>query len=352
MTFFRKPLTKQKLSFEELAAFCTQISIFLASGISLTEGITLMMEDTANEEEKRILEEIIEQQQLGTFAQALESTNLFPSYLLQMVTIGEETGKLDEVMAALSRHYQKEESIRTGIRQAILYPAVMTGMMLVVILVLVIKVIPLFNQVFIQLGTEMTGFSGILADFGTALQKHPLLPVLFLLLLLSICLYPAVSNNGKRLLQKCYRHFSYTRHISEKIAACRFAGGMALTLSSGLNPELAMKLVCQLNTDPDFEKKLNICRDALTAREDFSQALVQSGIFTGMYARLVSIGAKSGTLDQVMEQIAHSYQEEIDTSMSRLLAMIEPTLVILLSLVVGSVLMSVMFPLLGMMSAM
>ena len=198
----------------------------------------------------------------------------------------------------------------------------------------------------------MTGFSGMLADLGTGLQHYPLILILLILLPASAFCYLRCSTGGKSMLKKFLRSFSFIREIVEKIAACRFAGGMTLALSSGLNPELAIKLVCDLNEDPDFSQKLDICHHAVANGEDMSKALIQSGIFTGMYARLVSIGEKSGTMEQVMEQIAHSYQEEIDSGMNRLLAMIEPTLVILLSLIVGSILMSVMFPLMGMMSGM
>ena len=144
----------------ELSSFCGQTALILKSGISSMEGLTIMLEDAASSDEKSILEALLaDMQETGSLYHAMESLNIYPSYLLHMVQIGEETGTLDEVMQSLQNHYEREDSINKSIRNSITYPMIMTGMMAVVIVVLLVKVMPIFNQVFIQLGTEMTGFS-------------------------------------------------------------------------------------------------------------------------------------------------------------------------------------------------
>ena len=214
-------------------------------------------------------------------------------------------------------------------------------MMIIVIFVLLIKVMPIFNQVFIQLGSEMTGFAGVLVSLGNNLSKYALFVAAILLLAAVLLFYL-----GKRAVHR----IPFMKDIYEKIAACRFASGMALALSSGLNPDLSMELVCELNEDAVFAKKLELCKKSVAEGVDFSKALLHAGIFTGLYARMASIGSKSGTMDQVMGQIAESCQEEVDNRINRLLAVIEPTLVVMLSLIVGVILLSVMFPLIGIMS--
>lgn len=153
------------------------------------------------------------------------------------------------------------------------------------------------------------------------------------------------------MVQKLGYKLRFTRVIYEELAACRFASGMALTLSSGLNPDRSMELVHSLNDDPVFQKKLDLCQNEINEGKDLSQALFASGMFSGIYARMASIGSKTGSMDQVMEQIAELYQDDIDTRMNNVLAVLEPTLVILLSLIVGVILLSVMMPLMGIMSS-
>ncbi len=333
---------KRKFSNIELSFFCSQLAMILTSGISSMEGLSMMMEETESEEEKQILAEMIEQLESGSnLYESLEKTELFPAYLLQMVKIGEETGKLDDVFSSLAQHYNREDTIKNSIRHALTYPLIMTGMIILVILVLLMKVMPIFNQVFIQLGTEMTGLAGLLVSLGNSLSKYVLLIIAIMMIIAAIIIY-----FGKKAIHR----IPYMRNIYEKIAACRFASGMSLALSSGLNPDHSMELVCELNEDPIFAKKLEECRTYVAEGEDLSKALLRAGIFTGLYARMASIGSKSGTMDQVMQQIAESCQEEVDTRINQMLAVIEPTLVVVLSLIVGVILLSVMFPLIGIMS--
>ncbi|MGI6095159.1 MAG: type II secretion system F family protein [Lachnospiraceae bacterium] len=336
----------------ELSSFCGQIALILKSGISSMEGLTIMLEDATSSDEKSILEALLANiQETGSLYEALASLNIYPPYMLHMVQIGEETGTLDEVMQSLQSHYEREDSIKKSIRNSVTYPMIMTGMMAVVILVLLVKVMPVFNQVFIQLGTEMTGFSRILMNIGTAVNRYSAVFILILAALAGFIFYGTRTASGRELLRKLGYKLAFTRAIYEELAACRFASGMALTLSSGLNPERSMELVNSLNDDPVFQKKLDHCQRKIDEGEDLSQALFTSGIFTGIYARMASIGSKTGAIDQVMEQIAQLYQDDIDTRMNNVLAILEPTLVILLSLIVGVILLSVMLPLMGIMSS-
>lgn len=336
----------------EVSSFCGQIALILKSGISSIEGITIMMEDAASDEEKRILEAILENmQETGSMYQALDDTGLFPSYMLHMIQIGEETGTLDEVMAALSEHYDREDSISKSIKNAVTYPLVMAGMMVVVIIVLLVKVMPIFNQVFIQLGTEMTGFSRTLMNVGNTINRYSIVFIVVLALVAALILYATRTRHGKENFRRLGYKLGLIRPIFEEIAACRFASGMALTLSSGLNPERSMELVTALNDDVYFQKKIDSCQNLVNEGKDLSEALYSTKVFTGMYARMASIGSKTGAMDQVMDKIAGLYQDDIDTRMNNALAILEPTLVIALSLIVGVILLSVMLPLMGIMSS-
>lgn len=336
----------------ELSSFCGQIALILKSGISSMEGLTIMLEDASSSDEKSILEALLaNMQETGSLYQALESLDIYPSYMLHMTQIGEETGTLDEVMQSLQNHYEREDSINKSIRNSITYPMIMTGMMAVVIIVLLVKVMPIFNQVFIQLGTEMTGFSRMLMNIGTAINRYSIAFILILAAVAAFIFYGTRTASGKNVFRNMGYKLKFTRAIYEEIAACRFASGMALTLSSGLNPERSMELVNSLNDDPVFQKKIDQCQSEVDNGNDLSQALFTSGMFTGVYARMASIGSKTGAMDQVMEQIAELYQDDIDTRMNNILAVLEPTLVIFLSLIVGVILLSVMLPLMGIMSS-
>lgn len=344
-------MKQKRFSNLEISAFCGQLSLILRSGISALEGITILLDDTENSQERAVLEEILRGMEIhGSLYPALAATELFPHYLLHMIKIGEETGTLDEVMLALSEHYEREDSISHSIRSAVSYPAVMAGMIILVIIILLVRVMPIFQQVFVQLGTEMTGVSRFLMDLGTGLNRYSVFFLALLALILCLSFYFSRTKLGKKHFQSLGSHIAPLRTIYDEIAACRFASAMALTLRSGLDSGRSIDLVCNLNEDPFFQKKLDDCQKRMKQGQDLASSLHDSGIFSGIYSRMASVGKRTGSMDQVMKKIAQLYQNDIDNRIGRSIAILEPTLVIGLSLVVGLILMSVMLPLIGIMS--
>ena len=341
----------QPLSYRELSYFCGQMALILKSGISSIEGVEMMEDDFATVQDKEIVDIILETlRATGQFSVGLAATGAFPDYVIHMVAIGEETGNLDEVMDALESHYSREEQLRQSIAGAVTYPLLMSAMIIAVIIILLVRVMPIFNQVFKQLGTEMTGFAAGLMAISSFISAYSLFFCILLAIVFLFAFYCAKTDSGKALARSFTRNFKSMRELNERIASCRFADGMSLILRSGLSPDRGFDLVSELNEDRDFSKKLDNCRDLLSEGVSLSEALHQSDVFSGVYARLTSIGNKTGSLDKVMGQIAALYQDEIDTKISNKLAVLEPALVVVLSVVVGVILLSVMFPLLGIMS--
>lgn len=339
------------LSNMEISAFCSQMAMIRHSGLSFSEGISLMLERPTSKEEAKLLTFMKETlQATGSFPEALAATHAFPEYLLQMVQIGDKTGKDDMVMEALSEHYERENNILQAIKSAITYPMIMIFMMLLVIFVLLTRVMPIFSQVFMQLGSEMTGFSKAILDFGIALNRYSVVLIVLIALLVVAVFYFSRTKSGRARWNTIGSHIAWLRSFTDKISACRFASGMALTLSSGISPEKSVYFAAKLIDDPRYLRKLDACQTAVDDGADLGAALLEYGIFSGVYARMITIGYKTGSPDKAMQDIAKRYQEEIDQKFANLMAALEPTLVIILSLVVGMILLSVMLPLMGIMS--
>ena len=137
------------LSNTELTTFCSQFALILRSGISSLEGLSIMQEDSPKGEGQELLSGMIRtMEETGSLYEALTASEVFPPYLCSMVEIGEQSGRLDDVMASLSEHYRREDEMAKNIKSAVSYPLVMLGMMIVVIFVLIVKVLPVFNEVF------------------------------------------------------------------------------------------------------------------------------------------------------------------------------------------------------------
>lgn len=336
------------LTNRELSSFCDQIAMILNAGISPVEGVSIMLEDTTTTEGREILGRIAEQIDVGqSFHTSISAAGVFPKYALDMIEIGEQSGRLEEVMRSLSAYYEREENIAENIKSAVTYPFVIIGMMTVVILVLIIKVLPVFNQVFLQLGTEMTGFSRTLLNLGTTISNYALVFIVLIALCVLLYFFMAKTPAGQKLWGIFCAKSVFTRPIYDKIASGRFASGMALTMSSGLDTDQSLEMVSRLVDNSVMEHKINDCRTYISSGTGFAEALVKVGIFSSMYSRMITIGYKTGSVEKVMAKIASGYEEEVDSKMSHLISVLEPTLVIILSVVVCMILLSVMLPLMA-----
>lgn len=346
----------KQLTNAELVTFCDHMSMILKAGLTPAAGIDLMLDDTTSEEGRSILLPIAEKCNDGcSFSDAIASSGVFPDYAVHMIEIGNTSGKLEEVMDSLTYHYSREEALRQNIKSAVTYPFLIILMMLVVILVLVIKVLPIFQQVFVQLGSELTGFSKSLLNLGKTLTTYSAAFIGIFVLFALLFFLVTKTSKGHNLFAGFCSKFFLTKPLYDKIASARFASGMAITISAGLDPDSSLDLVEKLVEHTSMKSKVDKCRklmegDDNTPGVSFSKALVDASIFTHMYAKMISIGFATGSVDHVFHKIATAYDEDIEKNMNNTISILEPTLVILLSIVVCLILLSVVMPLMGIMS--
>ena len=339
--FFQRGLYMiTKLNNRELFQFCEQFSIILRSGMSAIEGLAILNDDSQTERGKEILTFLYkDMEESGSLAHAMEQSGAFPASAAAYVRTGEETGCLDEVMKGLSSFYAKEIQITDQIQSAVAYPLIMLGMMTAVIVILLVKVLPVFRQVFRQLGLEMSGISGALLGIGETLSRYS---TAFLVL----------HPKGQELIRKIVCHFPGTKEIPVNLDYSRLCQCISLGIRSGLSPELCVELAGAVVSQTETREKLASIQKQLAEGYGFTEAITESGLFKAMELRLISLGFQAGASDEVMEKLAEQYEEKSTDSVSHIVSILEPTIVIVLSILVGLVLLSVMMPLLGLLSEM
>lgn len=343
---------QKRLSNQEISSFCSQTAMLFQAGITPTESISILLNDSKSTEGKELLQQILDICRQGeSFSKALQQTDAFPDYVLHMIAIGEESGNLDDVMQSLADYYEREDSISESIRSAVSYPFIMIGIMLLVIFVLLGRVMPIFNQVFIQLGSEMSGISATLLGLGNALNRYSLVITVLLVVIVLLYLLSVKTKKGRAISTRFLSAFPLTKGFYEKLAAGRFASGLALTISSGMDTFSSLDMVSELTEHTGMQEKIAACKKSIEDGSNFAEALTNSNIFSNLYARMVTVGFRTGSIDTVMQKIADSYDKETERKIRSIISILEPTLVIILSLIVGLILLSVIFPLMGIMSS-
>lgn len=349
-------MAERKKSFQfqsdEIAAFCDQIAILLNSGIPIYEGTFIMSEEVEHGETKRILTQIDAQvKENKPLFQVLEDTKAFPAYMVSMVRVGEVTGKLEDVMILLARYYEREGRIKSNIRTVISYPLMLFCMMAVVLAVLVSKVLPMFQKVFDELNVDAAKTSGDFMTAGMTAGKvvAAIMAVIFVIAAVLILWYG--TKTGKEKLNAFAGSFILTRGISQKLATGQFISSMSLMISSGIETVEGLELAREVVKNPAVSKKIDQCLTYVDQNDTLAEALNKCGLLKGIQGRMVLVGSRTGSMDAVFQKLSNQYDEEIEENLSRVSSGIETGLVITLSCVVGAILISVMMPLVSIISS-
>lgn len=343
---------KTNLSHEEISALCLELSLLLHSGVGLGDGLTLLSEES-DRRSRELLESMARQVDEGApLSAAMKETGRFPAYVCGLIEVGETAGRTEEALSALSRYYEDRVRMDRRVKSALLYPAVMLAVMLTVIAVLLVRVLPIFDDVYASLGGRLTGVAGGLLELGQWMGRAmPVLWVLMVLLVVFLGAFAAVPSFRAR-LTGMWRARRGDRGVSRKLNTAQLAQAMAMGMASGLPTDEAIELAAGLMEDvPPAKARCLECRKKLDKGEALGKAMKDSGLLPAGQCRLLELGQRSGTSDAAMEKIARDLSDESEAALENAVSRVEPALVLICSLLVGLILLSVMLPLMHIMSA-
>lgn len=346
-----KNKSAKKLSSLELSYFCTQISMILKSGMLISDGIDWMYTDIEEGNVKDSLgllkEDLSNKLPLH---EAMERSGYFPSYIVYMSQIGNETGRLEDVMSSLSEYYDRETFIKSKIRNSLFYPAMLFIMMTFVITLLVTKIFPIFETMFEELGGQLFDNHSFMSFSSGIMMGKIVLGLVFVIVAAMVLIYIAFkTEKGATAIYKFINIFPLTKSIMNKITAYRFASAMSLLLSSGMNVENSINMLLDIVDEPGLKDKIEQCSKSIASGEDFLESVSKLSLFSSMHLQMLSMGQRTGEMDVVMKKLTDLYENEADQSISNAVSLVEPILVGVLCLVIGFIMISVMLPLMNIM---
>ena len=344
---------KRSITSAELSSFCSQVALILSAGLPLYDGMETLAETTKGTEYADWYANVSRGvNETGSLYEALKRDERWPHYLVEMTGIGEQTGQLESVMNGLSEYYGREERIRTSVVSAVTYPLVLGVMLVLIILIMLWKVLPVFQRVLNSMGMEMTKSGSALMNLGSTIGWVVLALVglvVLAVLVIAILMKTSMREDVLAFLRKL---FPPVRNLSMKLSSSRVASVLSMMLQSGFPTGEALRLMPSILSDAEASERVTGIHKNLEAGMSFADAMEKSQLFEGLHNRMIRMGVAAGREDQVMAKIAGIYEEQVESGISQLVTIIEPTLIALLSVVIGAILLSVMLPMAGILSSM
>lgn len=342
-----------KLTNEEIAVVCSSLAYLIHAGSGAGDALALMAEDAGATPVGTALEAMARQADGGAgLAECFRSAACFPQYVCTLLDVGERTGRTEAALRALGDYYDGLARLENRLRTALLYPSVLLMVMLAVIVALLVWVLPVFNDVYARLGSSLTGLAGGLLSLGTLLRKIMPLLVAVMLVLVLLLIFFAVSGAVRGKLLALWRRKRSDRGLSRAIQTARFAQALAMAMHSGFTPEDALALAMTLAEDSGaFRARCAQCLALAERGSSLSEALSKSEMFPRSDCRLLEAGIRGGNGESAMDQIAARLMEQSAQGVEERIGRIEPTLVVITSVMVGVILLSVMLPLIHIMNA-
>ncbi|MGD9559161.1 MAG: type II secretion system F family protein [Oscillospiraceae bacterium] len=341
---------RKNLPAPDLAAFFESLTMLLSAGVPANECPDIIANDMAGSRLAEVAAQVntlLSGGEVFILSQALEMTGCFPDYAVEMVRLGEESGRLETTTTRLGEYYRRQEALAQSIRSAVSGPVLLLVMMSVVLIFLILFVLPVFENVFASLG--MAGGSGMGGAFLAARIAMVAVGVLLLCVLALVVAY--LLPGGRRRLASLAERFPLTRRIHYALNAGRFTGGLSMLLASGIPTGEAVDKAAALVSNRRIAEKIPAARAQVDAGEDLGKALVDQGVLDGFEAKILLSASRAGQTEQAMQNLAEVYSDEANSGIDRLLGMIEPALVGILSVAIGVILLSVMLPLTSILSA-
>lgn len=330
------------LKAEVLDRLCWQLHLLYKAGVPSEESLALLAQDTPEKSLADTYKSISDGLAKGdTFSESVVSAGVFPAHFVNMISIGEQTGRMEQVLSSLSSYYRREADTQSNLRRAVTYPAMMAVLIAIVFSVLLVRVLPVFSGVFEQMGIEMPALTRTLLSAGN-ISMYVAAAFCAAILAAAIVLVVRV-NRGSNL--------PIGKNAKRTLDQSRFSSAMALMLKSALPIEAALEKTADLMKGSTAEEKVRECRKMMDDGASFTKALTESGVLSPLQSGILAAGARAGASDEAMEEVAQRSLEEADDTLARFIGAFEFVLVAILCLSIGLVLLSVMLPLIGILSS-
>jgi type IV pilus assembly protein PilC len=340
-------------STRDLSVMCRQFVSMNKAGVTIMETLRMLCEQTENKRLKDALNEVrIGIEKGDTLAQALsEHPKIFPNLMVNMVAAGEASGTLHIAMDRISVQLEKSNKTQALVKKAMIYPIAILVVSLIVTVVMLVVVIPNYESMFADLGTELPSITKFYVALSNGLINYWFLVIPAIVGIVVGIITFSKSVAGKYFFGLLALKIPIVKNMTVKSASAQMARTMGTLLGSGVSLVEATNIVSGIMSNVYYKEALKDAADQVSIGMPLSRPLEDCGIFPPMVYHMLRIGEESGNTEEMLDKLADYYDEEVEMAVQSLMAAMEPLIIVVLAVVVGGLVAACMAPMLTMYTA-
>lgn len=339
-------LKTQKVKLKELAVYSRQLSVLIDAELPLIQGLTILAEQTKNKYFKQVIKDVRGDVEAGsTLNQAKKKfPRVFDDLYCNLVASGEQSGSLDIMLRRLSEFLEKIVRLRSQIKQAMIYPSAIVIFAVIVVIFMLWKVIPVFANIFVELGATLPSLTAFIMSLSNFVQKYILFIFAGIIALVFAFRYARRTESGRKVIDRWLLRMPLFGALLEKVGLSRVTRTLATLLSGGVPMLESLKITSSTAGNVIIEDQIMRARSLVAEGTSLTDAFKEVGHFPFMLIQMIGVGEATGTLDEMLTKLADFYDEEVEASVANLLAVMEPVLLIFVGGMVGTIVISMYLP--------
>lgn len=335
-----------KLNLKDVISFCRQESIMLKSGMDLNRSLDVLAKQSKSKKLKKNLFHLSDSVKKGTeLSKSMENQgSAFPYLLKRTVQAGEMSGQMAEIIEKMAVHYEKDMKLRRKIRGAMMYPIVLAIIAVIAVSILLIKVMPGFVSMFEGVGMELPALTRFVMWLSSFLV-HNWIWILLVLFAVIFSIRVALQQKDIRIAwDKIKLKLPLIGTNVGKIVTARFTRTLSTMLYSGIPMIQALRAAGETTGNKFVESKIEESVEGIEKGMGMTAQLAATNIFPPMMLSMIGIGEESGRLDEMLETTADYYDEEMEVALESLVTMLEPLLIVIMGVVIGTIVVAMYLP--------
>ena len=336
----------------ELTTFCRQFAIMQNTSIPILDCLDILRHQNYTAYFKKVLQVVYEDVKSGVLlSEALNKhKKVFPDFFRSMVHVGEISGKLDEVFRSLADYYERDTALKGKVKSAMAYPMMLLGMTVGIVILMLAFVVPTFRDAMMQMDVEITGITKTVYDISGFVTDYWRVMLVALILLVMIVVLVLRTEKGAYGFDVLKLKLPLLRTVQRNLLTARFARAFGLLLSSGMDMNAAMDSVEIIINNRYMKERFHAAAESVRQGMSLTNAFEAYDLFPHMMIQMITIGERTGTMEDVLMRSCAFFDNQVETSLNSLTAKIQPVMLMFMGLIVGTLFIAVYSPMLSIMN--